>query len=120
MTEVLISLASNHEQEKNLPEALQRLGQILQITRTTEAIWTEPVNAKRPDLYLNQLVYGQTNLTADQLDAFFKRIEIIMGRTQELRQQGVVPIDIDLLQLGSERYHLKDWTRDYIKRLLAI
>lgn len=123
MHSVLLSLASNCEQTKNLPLALQRLGQILHIQKVTEAIWTEPyqsekgkVNSKK--LYLNQLVYAETTLDADQLEKVFKQVEKCMGRTTNDRRNGIVRIDIDLLQHDTERYHLKDWERDYIKRLL--
>lgn len=41
-----------------------------------------------------------------------------MGRTQEDRTAGIVRIDLDLLQYDNDRYHLRDWERDYIKKLL--
>lgn len=123
MHSVLLSLASNCEQTKNLPLALQRLGQILHIQKVTEAIWTEPYQSEKgkvnsEKLYLNQLVYAETTLDADQLEKVFKQIEKCMGRTTNDRRNGIVRIDIDLLQHDTERYHLKDWERDYIKRLL--
>lgn len=123
MHSVLLSLASNCEQTKNLPLALQRLGQILHIQKVTEAIWTEPYQSEKGKvnsgkLYLNQLVYAETTLDADQLEKVFKQIEKCMGRTTNDRRNGIVRIDIDLLQHDTERYHLKDWERDYIKRLL--
>jgi len=118
MSNVIISLASNHDQTENLPLALRRLGQIIHIQRATEAIWTEPFHSPIHDLYLNQLVYADTHLSADQLTSLFKRIELTMGRTPEERQQGIVRIDIDLLQYDHQRYHMKDWERPYIKQLL--
>ena len=64
----IISLASNHDAEKNLPEARQCLEQILISPHFTEALWTEPIGSQRPDLYLNQLVQAHTMLTAEQLN----------------------------------------------------
>lgn len=124
MNKIIISLASNYEQTQNLPLALQRLGQVLTVMRVTQAIWTKPYRSEKCEgisdsLYLNQLVYGETTLDADQLETVFKQIERSMGRTPEERRQGIVRIDIDLLQHADTRYHQKDWDRDYIKQLLS-
>ena len=45
MHSVLISLASNHEQEKNLSEAREALAQVLVSPVYTSAIWTEPYHS---------------------------------------------------------------------------
>ena len=116
--QTLISLASNCDQEAHLAEARSRLDRVLEDTRYTEAIWTEPVGSRRSDLYLNQLLRASTTLDVQQLQSMLKAIETQMGRSIEERQQGIVRIDIDLLQYDDERYHLRDWERPYIKKLL--
>ena len=118
MHEVIISLASNCQQEENLLEAHRRLGQILFFVTFTEAIWTEPYRAATTSLYLNQLAYARTELSADELCRQLKQIETDMGRTAEDRSCGVVRIDLDLMEYDKERHHLKDWDRPYIKTLL--
>lgn len=115
---VVIALASNHQQEKYLSEARQRLLQMLSHCRFTEAIWTAPINAALPDMYLNQLLYAQTDMTLEQVTEALKQTEILMGRTNEDRCQGIVRIDLDLMRYDDQRYHVKDWERDYIKKLL--
>ena len=47
-----------------------------------------------------------------------KEMEKEMGRTPEEREQGIVRIDLDLLLFDQQRYHERDWERDYIRRLL--
>lgn len=116
--QVIISLASNHQQQANLTEARRRLDQLLDSRRYTEAIWTEPINARRPDLYLNQLLHAETTLSADDLQQALKDIELSMGRTAEDRREGLVRIDLDLLLFDDERHHLRDWERLYVKKLL--
>jgi len=116
--DVILSVASNKHPRKYLSEARQRLGQVLYITSETRAIWTDPINSPRPDKYLNQLVYAATPLPVEQLLPLLKQIERDMGRTAEEKRQGIVRIDIDLMQYDSVRYHLRDWERDYIKKLL--
>jgi 2-amino-4-hydroxy-6-hydroxymethyldihydropteridine diphosphokinase len=117
--QVLISLASNCDQTKNLQEAQQRLSQVFYSCHFTKAIWTKPVgNTTSKSLYLNQLLRAETEMNLLELNAWLKQQEQEMGRTAEKRKVGIVSIDIDLLQYDNERYHLRDWERDYIKRLL--
>ncbi|MBO7109818.1 MAG: 2-amino-4-hydroxy-6-hydroxymethyldihydropteridine diphosphokinase [Prevotella sp.] len=133
MHSVLISLASNHEQEKNLSEAREALAQVLVSPVYTSAIWTEPyhshishltpLTSSHPSphtshLYLNQLVYAQTDLDCDELNSRLKEIEKAQGRNDEARRQGLVPVDLDLLQYDQQRFHLRDWQRPYIQLLL--
>lgn len=118
MHQVILSLAANCDAEKNLPEARLCLEQILTFTHYTDAIWTEPIGCKRKDLYLNQLVKAQTELTYEQLNEQLKAIEQQMGRTREDRQQGIVRMDLDILEYDGTRHHLADWERHYVKLLL--
>lgn len=118
MHQVILSLGANYQAEKNLPEARTSLGQILFLPIYTDAIWTEPIASKRSDLYLNQLVKAQTNLDFESLIKEIKDIEIRHGRTPEEREQGIVRIDIDVLEYDSVRHHLRDWQRPYVQDLL--
>lgn len=122
MSEVLISLASNHEHEKNLREARLRLAQILSSPVFTAALWTDPIGTTHAPgtRYLNQLVSAETTLDSDQLEKVLKETELAMGRTADMRFKGLVPIDIDLLLHDGRRFHLRDWKRSYIQQLLTM
>lgn len=115
---VVIALASNQDQEQHLNEAKRRLGHILTVNRYTDAIWTDPISSKRPCRYLNQLLYATTEMSCDEFQKALKTIEADMGRTQEDRIQGIVRIDLDLMRYDDTRYHLPDWDREYIRKLL--
>ena len=41
-----------------------------------------------------------------------------MGRSTEDRQQGIVRLDLDILEYDGVRHHLADWDRHYVKLLL--
>ncbi len=118
MHKCIISLAANCNHKKNLSEARRCLGQILSHIVYTKELWTEPIHAKRPDMYLNQLAYAHTELNTEQLVAKLKEIELYMGRNETERSAGVVCIDLDLLQFDETRHHLRDWERDYVRQLL--
>ncbi len=116
---VLISLASNFEHEANLSEARRRLSALFLTREYSDAIWTEPVNAKRDGLYLNQLLLASTRLSVKRLSELLKQMEHKMGRTADDRRQGIVRIDLDLLLYDDHRYHEPDWERPYVKKLLC-
>lgn len=121
MHHVLISLASNHEQQEHLSEARRALAEVLLSAHYTAEIWTEPEGAKaQGPQYLNQLVSAETLLNADELNLFLKQTELKLGRTDDMRLRGLVPVDLDLLQADDRRYHLHDWQRSYVKRLLEL
>lgn len=118
MHQVVLSLGANYHAEENLPKARKCLEQILFMPYYTNAIWTEPFGGKRPDLYLNQLVKAETELDFDLLTRKLKDIELLLGRTQEERAQGLVRIDLDVLEYDGIRHHLRDWERPYVQDLL--
>ncbi len=144
MHNVLVLLASNYRQEQHLSQARKALAQVLSSCCYTEAIWTEPegstiqanqpegnaIQANQPEgnatriserpLYLNQLLSARTDLDADSLVQRLKQIECELGRNDDMRRQGLVPIDLDLLQHDDQRYHQRDWQRSYVQRLLPL
>lgn len=115
---VLLSLASNHEAATHLEEARSKLQTIINNPLFSSELWTLPVGSKHLAKYLNQLMRGTTLLSVEELQRWLKKTEELMGRTPEDRQQGIVRIDLDLLQFDDRRYHEKDWQRDYVKQLL--
>ena len=114
--QILISLASNEQQEAHLAAAREQLSQLLTEAHFTSAIWTEPVNTSRKEPYLNQLCQGTTALGEGLLCEVLKETEKRLGRTRN--EDGIVAIDLDLLQYDNKQYHLRDWGRDYVKNLL--
>ena len=123
MHKVLISLAANINHKKNLCRARKALAQILSLPVYSKELWTEPEGSS-PSVahsrkYLNQLVRAETSLSIDELNKLLKATEVQMGRTPEQRQQGLVPIDLDLLEYDGTRYHLRDWQRSYMKIFLT-
>ena len=113
---VIISLASNENQEANLAVAREQLTQLLTTVQFTSAIFTEPVNCLRKTPYLNQLCKGTTAFGEGLLCEVLKETEKRLGRTKN--EDGIVAIDLDLLQYDNQRHHLRDWDRNYVKDLI--
>ena len=127
---VIISLASNENQEANLEAARVQLTQLLTSVRFTSAIWTEPVNAQSSMFngqcsmvngqcrkYLNQLCEGTTTFGEGLLCEVLKEAEKRQGRTHN--EDGIVTLDLDLLEYDGVRHHLRDWERSYVKDLIG-
>lgn len=113
---IIISLASNYDQQGNLAKAREQLKVLLSDIRFTKELWTQPVNNHRQEPYLNQLCQATTNLGANLLSEVLKELEKRLGRTHN--EEGIVTIDLDLMAYDDQQYHLKDWDRSYIKELI--
>lgn len=116
---VILSLASNCQQEQNLQEVRRRLGQILLDCFYSREIWTKPINSLRTDRYLNQLCQATTALSFEELTQALKTIERDLGRTAADRQTGIVKADIDVLLFDEKKYHERDWDRIYVTSLVG-
>ena len=114
--QIIISLASNKDQEAHMAAAREQHVQLLTEAHFTSAIWTEPINSIRKEPYLNQLCQGTTALGEGLLCEVLKETEKRLGRTHN--EDGIVTIDLDLLQYDGQRHHLRDWDRNYVKDLL--
>lgn len=115
--EVIISLASNENQEKNLVKAREQLTQLMTEVHFTSAIWTEPIATSRKEPYLNQLCKGTTAFGEGLLCEVLKETEKRIGRIKN--EDGIVVIDLDLLQFDGQKHHLRDWSRSYVKDLIS-
>lgn len=62
---------------------------------------------------MNRLAAGYTELSVDNLQQLLKQTEAETGRTKE-----IVTIDLDLLQYDEQRYHEKDWERNYVSAII--
>ena len=114
---IIISLASNINHEANLEAARTQLTQLLSEVHFTSGIYTEPVGTVlRKEPYLNQLCKGTTALGMNLLNEVLKEIEKRLGRTHN--EDGIVTVDLDLLEYDGERFHHRDWERNYVKDLI--
>ena len=114
--QIIISLASNENQEANLQAAREQLTQLLSEAHFTSAIWTDPINSIRQEPYLNQLCKATTAFSMNLLNEVLKETEKRLGRTHN--EDGIVKIDLDLLQYDETQYPLRDWSRSYVKNLI--
>ncbi|MDO4931427.1 MAG: hypothetical protein Q4E63_02060 [Prevotellaceae bacterium] len=87
----------------------------------TKAIISEAFGQpKDASPYANILASGYTDLQLNDINPLLKSLEKDMGDTPALRAEGIVMMDIDILEYAGRQYHVNDWERPYIKRLLSL
>ncbi|MDQ6662119.1 MAG: GTP cyclohydrolase MptA [Chloroflexota bacterium] len=94
---IYLALGSNlGDRRGNLAAALQRLRNIMDITKVSSIYETEPVGYSDQPRFLNMVCAGTTKLSAQELLKSVKEIETTLGRQPSFRN-GPRPIDIDIL-----------------------
>ncbi len=110
----IICIGSNTECETNTSLACQELKKRFPDIKWSNPVWTSPINFQNPALFLNQMAYFFTPLSAEEVKNIFKEIERLCGRKQEDKDKGIVRMDIDLLAYEDQILKTEDWERSYI------
>lgn len=105
---IVICIGSNCDRETNVNRAQLLLKQLLPDISFSNAIQTRPYSGGGED-YLNMLALSNCPADATTLQDQLKDIERRIGRRPEDKRVHRVAIDLDVLKVGNERYHLRDW-----------
>lgn len=116
--QVLISIGSNFEAQTNVPEAIRLLSQLLVDASVSRIITTRPFGEQYKDNFHNCLIRGFTSLSVDALEKLLKHVEQRIGRVSGSKITGIVHIDLDILMYDGVKYHLNDWKRPYVLKLI--
>ena len=115
---IIISIGSNYNQKENISFAKKKLaGMLGEQTSFTRDMWTEPVGIQS-EKFINCICISTTRHTLLQLTKAFKQLEKKCERSKKNDLINKIPLDIDILLYGNQRYHEKDWERQYIQELL--
>lgn len=115
---IIISIGSNYNQKENISFAKKKLaGMLGEQTSFTRDMWTEPVGIQS-EKFINCICISTTRHTLLQLTKAFKQLERKCERSKKNDLISKIPLDIDILLYGNQRYHEKDWERQYIQELL--
>lgn len=115
---IIISIGSNYNQKENISFAKKKLaGMLGEQTSFTRDMWTEPVGIQS-EKFINCICISATRHTLLQLTKAFKQLEKKCERSKKNDLISKIPLDIDILLYGNQRYHEKDWERQYIQELL--
>ena len=112
---IIISIGSNYNQKENISFAKKKLaGMLGEQTSFTRDMWTEPVGIQS-EKFINCICISTTRHTLLQLTKAFKQLEKKCERSKKNDLISKIPLDIDILLYGNQRYHEKDWERQYIQ-----
>lgn len=115
---IIISIGSNYNQKENISFAKKKLaGMLGEQTSFTRDMWTEPVGIQS-EKFINCICISTTRHTLLQLTKAFKQLEKKCERSKKNDLISKIPLDIDILLYGNQRYHERDWERQYIQELL--
>lgn len=121
VTKIIISLGSNAGQEQHMRQARTLLAEAFPGIVFSPVLWTSPVGMTACSaMFQNGLALADTCFGAGEVQGMFKAMERLCGRRPGDKAQGVVVMDIDLLQYGEMRLHENDWQRPYVARLLEM
>lgn len=108
-----IGLGSNApERDKLIKDAIQALKQYLEQSQVS-SVYECPASNGKDAPYLNAVIHGMTSHTQSEIVAHLKELEVQAGRTPELREKGIVPLDLDLIIFNFRILRPEDFQRTY-------
>lgn len=111
--EIVLSVGSNRSCD-DINKALIWLKKQIKNFRTSK-IYTSPCYNGHNRPYVNAVVSGTTQLSKEMFNLKLKEYEYKSGRTEEARNQGIVPIDIDIVIWDGEIIRMRDYTASFFK-----
>ena len=116
MTKALLSLGANtHDKKERLSHTIEAIAQIANIKTQTPIYETPAEGSIATKPYANALVLIDTPAEYDELRATFKQWEVQAGRTPESKQQGLIPLDIDIVTWNERIIKERDMEFEYMK-----
>lgn len=113
---VVISLGSNaHDAGGQMQRALRWLKSVMAEPHCSDVYSTPPLSGVGA-CYLNSVMSGIVDISCDELNCRLKQYEKEAGRTPELKQQNIVPIDLDIVIYGDVVLRPKDFGYDFFQQ----
>ena len=100
MRTLFLSIGSNIEPEKNLPEAVLLLSKLVDLIRISNAYRTEAVGPVGQPDFVNAAVLCSTQLQPAALRLELRHIESTLGRVRTRNKFGPRTVDLDIVLFG--------------------
>ncbi len=121
MAKVLISLGANTPDKQSiLQRTIEAIGKTSHIVAQTPIFVTPAEGNTSAAPYANALIVANVNEDYATLRQTYKQWEIDAGRTIEMKQRGIVPLDIDIIIWEDTIIKERDMQMNYMKQGLQL
>lgn len=118
MHKTVLGIGSNTDARFNMKRATDYLRYYFPNIKFTSTIETKAYGDMFTTPFVNALAYFKTDLSKDEIQLRLKEIEKNMGRISSHKTEGIVIIDIDLIQWNNEVLKPDDFKRGYMHELM--
>lgn len=116
MSTALISLGANTpDKQQRLQQAIATIERMATITARTPIYETPAEGSTAAAPYANALLRIVTDSPYEELRATFKQREQEAGRTPQSKLQGIIPLDIDIIEWNNKVLKEQDMHYEYMK-----
>ncbi len=115
----IIGLGSNINPEQNIALAKKEIGEICNILKESEFVYTKPLLYSEQADFLNGALLTSTDLNFYTLREELKNIEIRLGRIKSKNKNGPRTIDLDVLIYNDIVTDDDIYQRDFLKDSIA-
>lgn len=113
--EIYIGLGSNIEPEKNLPQALSMLSQVVKLKSHSSAWETPPAGTDIGPNFINAVALISTDYTANELRRqVLRQIESQLNRVRTSNQNAPRTIDLDIIIINQRIVDPHIWEQAYL------
>ena len=111
----IISIGSNEHRTANVKKIMEVLTEYFPTIRFSTPQLTEPVDMPEDaKAFLNLIALFETDLEREALEAELKRFEVKLGRDHDDDEDGIIPMDLDIIEWNDEVYKPRDMVRPYV------
>lgn len=118
LTNFVISIGSNvDDRETKIEDAVSLISAVGNISSKTKSLESPDFNnLGKP--YVNILIKGSSPISLSEFTTVIKFIEQQLGRTENSKSSGIMPVDIDLVIWDNEIIDAAEYQRPHFQKLL--
>lgn len=111
----IISIGSNSNRTENIQKVIEILQANYSGSRFSTPEITDPIDLPEgAKAFLNLVAVVPTNLEKDEFVAQLKSIESDLGRDDDDDEEGIIPMDLDLIKWNDDVLKPRDFIRPYM------
>lgn len=111
----IVSIGCNHHRTKHVRKVVSILERRYPGSRFSTPEITEPIDLpERAKPFLNLVALIYTTEEKEEFASFLKKIEQQFGRNEDDDEEGIIPMDLDLIEWNNQIFKPQDLVRPYV------